>query len=347
MATLTALQRTFAVVTPRNNAAQGQFQELKTLPQGSVQVVGLNWSPIVKDLYDSTISSSTWSQSGNTVSLASAANDTITSQVTVTAGGAGLTMLQNNVVLANGITLVHYVRINVIDLNADVDTVSVPTAGSGIDHGGLLGLSDDDHTQYVEHTDIASNGLVARTSSGNYNSRTISGATGLTVTNGNGVAGNPVIDYDINSLAEVTPDIDDFTVIYDTSGAAHKKASISNVRALLVCTVGETIAQGSMVYMHTDGKIYKADATGTPAQATVIGVTTAAATLDDVIEVITYGPAPYLSGLSVGVKYYLSTTPGGVSSSVVTGSGDNVVYLGVALSSTSINFMPQFIVVRD
>lgn len=227
---LTALERTFFVVTPRPNAAEGQFQEIKKVPKGSTETVGLNWTPTVVGLYDTTISSSTWSQSGNTISLASADNDSHTTQVNISGDGTGTTVLENKVVLANGLTLVHYIRVSVIDLNSEVDSVSTPTAGSNIDHGSLSGLADDDHTQYVEHTDISSNGMVARTASETYASRTISGATGLTVTNGDGVSGNPTIDYDINSLTEDgSPANGDFVVTYDVDAAAHKKVQVSNI----------------------------------------------------------------------------------------------------------------------
>ena len=230
MTALNALKRSFFVVTSRHNAGQGQFQELKRVPKGSVQIIGLNWNPIVSDTYNSTISSSVWSQSGNTVSLASSTNDNVTSQVTITANGTGTTVLENQVTLANGITLVHYIRVEVIDLNSEVDSVSVPVAGSGIDHGSLTGLTDDDHTQYILHTDMGSDGILARTSSENYTGRTITGATGIAITNGDGISGNPTIDYDINSLTEdASPANGDFLVTYDVDAAGHKKVQLTNL----------------------------------------------------------------------------------------------------------------------
>ena len=128
-------------------------------------------------------------------------------------------------------TLAYYIRVNVNDLAIDVDSVANPVAASGIDHGDLTGLSDDDHPQYVLHTDIGTNGILARTSSENYTGRTISGATGLTVTNGDGVSGNPTIDYDINSLtADASPvGSTDYVVSYDASAGTHKKVLMEDL----------------------------------------------------------------------------------------------------------------------
>lgn len=70
-----------------------------------------------------------------------------------------------------------------------------------------------------------------------------------------------------------------------------------------------------------DGFVLVASATGTPAVAYFEGRNTA------------------LSGLTVGARYYLSdTTPGGVTSTPVSGAGKIHQYLGKAISSTSIAF---------
>ena len=52
---LSALERTFFVVTLRHLDGRGNFQDIKKIPLGSTLTVGINWSPVVKDVYDTTI----------------------------------------------------------------------------------------------------------------------------------------------------------------------------------------------------------------------------------------------------------------------------------------------------
>ena len=77
------------------------------------------------------------------------------------------------------------------------------TLAALIDHGGLLGLADDDHTQYILHADLVATGLVVRTGSETYAQRTIiAPAAGISVADGDGVAGNPTLSLanDLSAL---------------------------------------------------------------------------------------------------------------------------------------------------
>jgi len=47
-----------------------------------------------------------------------------------------------------------------------------------------------------------------------------------------------------------------------------------------------------------------------------------------------------LSGLTPGAKYYLSTTPGAITTTPPSGSGNVVQYIGRALSETTLQFQP-------
>jgi len=74
------------------------------------------------------------------------------------------------------------------------------------------------------------NGIITQTAADTFVGRTITAGSAINVTNGSGVAGNPTVALDINSLTEdLTPDINnDFIVTYDTSEATNKKVKLPN-----------------------------------------------------------------------------------------------------------------------
>lgn len=73
-------------------------------------------------------------------------------------------------------------------------TVTSIATGNGITGGtitttGTLGLTG----QALALHNLSTNGIIVRTSAGNVSARTITGSTGISVTNGNGVSGNPTL----------------------------------------------------------------------------------------------------------------------------------------------------------
>lgn len=97
------------------------------------------------------------------------------------------------------------------DLDTDADTVAI---------AGLSGT-----------------GLIARTGTGTASVRTIAGAAGITVTNGDGVSGNPTItlDTDLSDLAALTP-TDNGVVI--GNGANFVVESGATLKTSLGLTIG-------------------------------------------------------------------------------------------------------------
>ena len=98
---------------------------------------------------------------------------------------------------------------------------------------------------------------------------------------------------------------------------------------------GETINQGSAVYLdHSTGQLYKAIASGTEAQAHVIGFANQTKLAGELIQIVTAGLIG-LSSLSIGSHYYLSdSTAGAIVFNPPTGAGKYVTFVGQAASAT-------------
>ena len=106
-------------------------------------------------------------------------------------------------------------------------------------------------------------------------------------------------------------------------------------------TAGQNLTFGQLVYMKSDGKMWKADAdatTTTPAIAMAAENISANASGT----FLRVGWARDDSWTwTVGGRLYVSVTAGGISQSVVGGSGDVSQPIGVAESATIIYFLPS------
>lgn len=78
---------------------------------------------------------------------------------------------------------------------------------------------------------IGISGLVVFGGSNTAATRTITGSNGISITNGNAVAGNPDVAVDINGLtADLAPDgASDYVMTYDASAGANKKVLLNNL----------------------------------------------------------------------------------------------------------------------
>lgn len=95
-------------------------------------------------------------------------------------------------------------------------------------------------------------------------------------------------------------------------------------------TAGENIAAGAMVYIKSDGKVWNASAAAGGNQAhgfCIAGITSG----NPGTVYLGNGRNTGVSGLTVGARYYLSTsTPGGVQSTVPTGAAALDQFIGYA-----------------
>lgn len=110
-----------------------------------------------------------------------------------------------------------------------------------------------------------------------------------------------------------------------------------------VSAAGSGIERGHIVYMATGGAtLADADAA---ASSQILGVVVSIAgrsgmQLDetagagDTCEVCFSGPVEGFTGMTVGARQYLATTSGAITETAPSGSGDQLVIIGTALSAT-------------
>lgn len=105
---------------------------------------------------------------------------------------------------------------------------------------------------------------------------------------------------------------------------------------ILEATAGATITAGQTIYLDSsDSNSAKlADADASSATAACVGIALNGASDGQPVKYITYGNLTLNAVLTAGVIYVLSGTAGGIAPSADLGSGDNVVILGCASSTT-------------
>lgn len=128
----------------------------------------------------------------------------VTSTGSLTLGGT-LTLTSGNVTTALGFT--PYNATNPSGYTTNTGTVTSVATGTGLTGGtitttGTIGLTG----QALALHNLATNGVIARTGSGTVAARTITAGTAISVTNGNGVSGNPTItNTGVTSITATTP----------------------------------------------------------------------------------------------------------------------------------------------
>ncbi|HZP20099.1 MAG TPA: DUF2793 domain-containing protein [Bauldia sp.] len=129
------------------------------------------------------------------------------------------------------------------DGTGNAGLVTLPAAGIALS-AGALALAND--LSALEG--LASTGIAVRSATDTWVQRSIAAATGLSVSNGSGVSGNPSIALDISALVEDTaPDpTADFWLTYDASASAHKKVKPASLYR-------ERLTADRTYYVRTDG----------------------------------------------------------------------------------------------
>ncbi len=98
---------------------------------------------------------------------------------------------------------------------------------------------------------------------------------------------------------------------------------------------GVALTQGQVVYKDSaDGKLKLSDNDGGTALENAYGITLNAAAANQPVSVAKRGPVTFNGVLTAGTVYAVSGTPGGICPLADVASGDDVIILGAALSTT-------------
>lgn len=133
--------------------------------------------------------------------------------------------------------------------------------------------------------------------------------------------------------------------LYAWDGAAWSNLSIVE-EAERVCseyTAGEILVAGDVVYISAANTVSKAD-TSAEATSRIIGVTGAGAAAAAPVKVCSDGVVAGFAGLTAGSRYFQDpATPGAVTTTVPTGSGESIVQVGYAKSATEMQLQIDFL----
>jgi len=121
-----------------------------------------------------------------------------------------------------------------------------------------------------------------------------------------------------------------------------------NTSEIANSVVGESVLKGDILYLNTDSKWYKASATSILTSTTELGIASIDAITNAEINIISTGHFNYTPGsLSSGLKYYLSTVPGKITTTLYVNTANVIRYLGTAYSDEILVFNPDQTYISD
>jgi len=163
---------------------------------------GISVTPILGDL---TISLSTQLRNLNDldtvgiVTLTTAGVDTSTFTNRLLSAGTGITITNGDGVSGN--PTISAINLGTVTSVGVTGSTGLSVSGSPITSSGTISLTLGTELQGL--STLSSNGLVARTASGTYASRTLTAGTGISITNGDGVSGNPTISGNTGTVTSI------------------------------------------------------------------------------------------------------------------------------------------------
>ena len=130
--------------------------------------------------------------------------------------------------------------------------------------------------------------------------------------------------------------------LIDLQNAISVVSWCSTVVALLPAIAGEALSVGDAVYIQaSDGRVYKAYSNNSREKANVIGLAKEAVTNPgDQLTLVARGPIAGLTGLTVGLDYFLEND-GAITTTAPSGGGVYSVHVGQAISATQLDVQPN------
>ena len=150
--------------------------------------------------------------------------------------------------------------------------------------------------------------------------------------------GGSVASYPANTGGVIKALLDLKTAISSGGGGGGGGGSADTVE--LSITAGETVALDDAVYLHTDGKVYKAVNNDTRAKATVVGIVKTGASANGNATIVLRGKVTSTGAFGgAGNVYWLSNSGGQLSGTATTTSGDFVTKIGTSLDANNLVVM--------
>ncbi len=119
----------------------------------------------------------------------------------------------------------------------------------------------------------------------------------------------------------------------------------SSVFDSISLTSAEALTAGDYVYIDGSGEV--ARASGASGGNAAVGYVKDSVTAATSVTVYFEGTNDALAGLTPGASYFLSdTTPGGITTSIPTDTGEIVQKIGLAINATSLTFEPDVVGIR-
>lgn len=128
------------------------------------------------------------------------------------------------------------------------------------------------------------------------------------------------------------------TITHPAGGIMIASSGAGGGVASLIATSGEALAQGDIVYMKVDGKVWKAKADA-DLTSVALGLASTAVSADASVNIILLGELTYSTwSLTIGEQLWLSpTTAGGLTDSPPSTTDQYIVPIGVAIATDTLN----------
>lgn len=118
-----------------------------------------------------------------------------------------------------------------------------------------------------------------------------------------------------------------------------------------VITPGENMTEGTICYLNTDGKYYKANASTKATSVTELRITRENVVADQLTQSLVRGYHEFSAGsflpFVIGMRYYVSTTPGEATITLYEDTVNVIRYIGTATDPNTLYFNPDHVFVSD